>query len=178
VESAAAVVSSRQRSSPSKFGFPLRPAGTYRSVDGVSADTILGLPVRLHGIQLGRPVDLVLEPVTLRAVGLHVSCADGIDRFVPLPAARVTAAEVVVRSALMLMDESNLAFYRSRGRTFRALRGAEVTRGRRTLGQLVDLVIAGDGTPLELVVERGGNRERIPFVADVRVLDGGRASAA
>jgi hypothetical protein len=147
-------------------------------VDGVSADTILGLPVRLHGIQFGRPVDLVLEPVTLRAVGLHVRCGDGDDRFVPLAAARVAADEIAVRSALVLLDEDNLAFYRSRGRTFRGLRGSPVSRGRRTLGELVDLVIAPDGMPVELVVERGGARERVPFGADVRVLDRGRASAA
>jgi hypothetical protein len=147
-------------------------------VDGVSADTILGLPVRLHGIQLGRPVDLVLEPATLRAVGLHVHCGDGIDRFVPLPAVRIDAEEIAVRSALMLLDEGNLAFYRARGRTFRALRGAPVTRGRSALGELVDLVISADGTPTEVIVERGGTRDRIPFGADVRVLDRGRASAA
>jgi hypothetical protein len=147
-------------------------------VDGVSADTILGLPIRLHGIQVGRPVDLVLEPGTLRTVGLHVHCGDGIDRFVPLPAASVETGEIALRSALMLLDEANLAFYRSRGRTLRDLRGAAVTRGRRTLGELVDLVLAPDGAPVELVVDRDGARERIPYDAGVRVLDGGRASAA
>jgi hypothetical protein len=147
-------------------------------VDGVSADTILGLPVRLHGIQLGRPVDLVLDPLALRAVGLHVHCGDGIDRFVPLPAVRISPDEIAVRSALMLLDEGNLAYYRSRGRTFKALRGAPVARGRRAIGELVDLVIAADGTPLELVVDRSGTRERVPFGADIRVVDGGRASAA
>jgi hypothetical protein len=147
-------------------------------VGGVSVESILGLPVRLHGIQLGRPVDLVLEPGTLRGVGLHVRCADGVDRFVPLPAVRIASGEIAVRSALMLLDEGNLAYYRARGRTFRALRGSSVSRGRRTVGELVDVVIAPDGTPVELVVDRGGTRERVPFGAEVRVLDGGRASAA
>jgi hypothetical protein len=147
-------------------------------VDGISADTILGLPVRLHGIQLGRPVDLVLEPGTLRAVGLHVRCGDGVDRFVPLPAVRVTSTEIAVRSALMLMDEGNLAFYRSRGRTFRALCGSPVVRGRRTLGELADIVLAADGSPLELVVDRPGGPERVPFGGGVRVLDRDTASAA
>ena len=147
-------------------------------MDGVSADTILGLPVRLHGVRLGRPVDLVLEPATLRAVGLHVHCGDAVDRFVPLPAVRITGREIAVRSALMLMDEGNLAFYRSRGRTFRALRGAPVVRGRRTLGDLADLVLAADGTVVDLVVERAGGRDRVPFDASIRVLDPDRASAA
>lgn len=147
-------------------------------MDGVSADTILGLPVRLHGIQLGRPVDLVLEPATLRVVGLHVRCGDGSDRFVPLPAVRVTDEEIAVRSALMLLDEANLAYYRSKGRTLRALRGAPVVRDGRRLGALADLVLAEDGSPLELVVDRGGVRDRVAFSDGVRVLDRGRASAA
>ena len=145
---------------------------------GVSAETLLGLPVRLHGVQLGRPVDVVLEPTTLHVVGVHVRCGDGGDRFVPLPAMRLTDEEIAVRSALMLLDEGNLAFYRSRGRTFRALRGSSVTRGGRTLGELVDLVLHADGGPVELVVGRDGARKRVPFGSDVRVLERGRVSAA
>jgi hypothetical protein len=176
------VPGTNMRFSPAPRGFrtefPRTGDGDKTRVEGVSADTILGLPVRLHGIQLGRPVDLVLEPVTLRAVGLHVRCGDGVDRFVPMPAVRITGAEIAVRSALMLMDEGNLAFYRSRGRTFRALRGSPVVRGRRTLGELADLVLAADGSPLELVVDRPGGPEHILFGDGLRVLDRNRASAA
>lgn len=147
-------------------------------MDGVSAEAILELPVRLHGIQLGHPVDLVLEPGTLRVVGLHVRCGDGSDRFVPLPAVHITDDEIAVRSALMLLDEANLAYYRSRGRTLQALRGADVVRGRVQLGRLADLVLAADGSPLELVVERGGGRDRVPFADGVRVIDHGRRASA
>jgi hypothetical protein len=147
-------------------------------VGAVSADTLLGLPVRLHGIQLGRPVDIVLEPATLRAVGLHVRCGDGSDRFVPLAAVRVTGDEIAVRSALMLLDEGNLAFYRSRGRTFRGLRGSAVARGRRKLGELVDLVLDKDGSTLELVVvDGGGSRRWLPFDDGLRVGERGRSAA-
>jgi hypothetical protein len=147
-------------------------------VDGVSAQAILDLPVRLHGIQLAQALDLVLEPGTFRVVGLHVRCGDGSDRFVPLPAVHVTDEEIAVRSALMLLDEANLAYYRSRGRSFQALRGADVTRGRRPLGTLVDLVLAAGGSPSELVVERGGRRVRVPFDDGVRMLDDGRRASA
>ena len=143
-------------------------------MDRVSADTLLGLPVRLHGIRLGRPVDVVLEPSSLRTVGLQVRCGDGVDRFVPLPAARIRPDEIAVRSALMLLDEGNLAFYTSRGLTFRTVRGSTVTRGGRMVGELEDIVLASDGSPLQFVLADG---RRIPFGDDVHV-DLGRASAA
>ncbi len=44
----------------------------------------MGLPVRLHGIQLGRPVDLLLDPDTRRAVGLDLLCGDEVHRFLPV----------------------------------------------------------------------------------------------
>jgi hypothetical protein len=147
-------------------------------VHGVTADTLLGLPVRLHGIQLGRPVDLVLEPVTLRVVGVHVRCGDGSDRFVPLPAVHVTDEEIEVRSALMLLDEENLSFYRSRGRTLSALRGSPVARGRQRLGELVDLVLAADGNVSELVVAHDGTRKRVRLGDGVGLVERGRMSAA
>ena len=142
---------------------------------GSSAEALLRLPVRLHGIRLGRTIDVLLEPATLRAVGLEVRCGDGVDRFVPLPAVRVTEDEIAVRSALMLLDEGNLTFYKSRGRTLRSVRGSTVTRGGRRLGELVDLVVDADGAPLELVLAGG---RRIPFDDRLRVAGPGRASAA
>lgn len=43
---------------------------------GLSADELLRLPVRLHGIRLGRPVDLILDTGSMRALGLDVRCGD------------------------------------------------------------------------------------------------------
>jgi hypothetical protein len=42
----------------------------------LSGDALLALPVRLHGIQLGRPVDLLLDREAVRVVGLDVRCGD------------------------------------------------------------------------------------------------------
>ena len=55
---------------------------------------LLALPVRLHGIQLGRPVDLLLDRDTLRTVGLDVLCGDEVHRFLPLPTASVSDDEI------------------------------------------------------------------------------------
>ena len=55
----------------------------------LSGDAILSLPVRLHGIELGRPVDLLLDRESLRVVGLDVLCGDEVHRFLPLPTAVV-----------------------------------------------------------------------------------------
>jgi hypothetical protein len=77
---------------------------------------LLALPVRSHGIQLARPVDVLLDATSDRAVGLEVLCRDGARRFLPLPAADVRADEIAVESALILLDERNLDFYRERTR--------------------------------------------------------------
>ncbi len=50
-----------------------------------TGDELLAMPVRLHGIQLGRPVDLLLDRDARRVVGLDVLCGDGVHRFLPLP---------------------------------------------------------------------------------------------
>ena len=93
---------------------------------GRPAEELLRLPVRLHGIQLGRPVDLILDLVGERALGLDVLCGDDVHRFLPLAAATVGDDEITVRSALTLLEEAELAFYRSRASELSALRGAEL----------------------------------------------------
>ena len=47
----------------------------------ITGDELLALPVRLHGIQLGRPVDLLLDRDAQRIVGLDVLCGDEVHRF-------------------------------------------------------------------------------------------------
>ena len=55
----------------------------------LSGDEVLSLPVRLHGIELGRPVDVLLDRDGLRVVGLDVLCGDEVHRFLPLPTAAI-----------------------------------------------------------------------------------------
>jgi hypothetical protein len=109
-----------------------------------SATELLQLPVQLHGIRLGRPVDLLLDPVEWRALGLVVLCGDEDDRFLVLAAADIREDAIEVRSALLLLED--VEFYRDRSRSLREILG----------GELRDLLVRPDGGVEALVVERDG----------------------
>src|SRR3954466_6821391 len=78
--------------------------------------SLLALPVRLHGIQLGRPVDVLVDERCERVVGLELLCGDGARRFLPFAVAEIRADEIAVEPALMLLDERDLDYYRPRTR--------------------------------------------------------------
>lgn len=131
------------------------------------------LPVRLHGIGLGRPVDVLVDVESWRALGLEVHCGDDTRRFLPFGAALVGAAEIDVTSSLMLLDD--VAFYRKRGESLRSLRGAPVERAGRRLGALRDLALRPDGAVDAIVLDRG---PRVTPSADVRIVSATPVSAA
>lgn len=83
---------------------------------GRAAAELLSLPVRLHGIQLGTPVDALLDTRADRLLGFEVLCGDGARRFLPFAVARVRADEIALESALTLIDERDLAYYRRNSR--------------------------------------------------------------
>ena len=83
---------------------------------GRGAAEVLALPVRLHGIQLGRPVELFVDRLTDRVLGFEVACGDGAHRFLPFPVARLAPHEITIQSALLMIDESDLDFYRRNSR--------------------------------------------------------------
>lgn len=121
----------------------------------LSAAGALQLPVRLHGIQLGRPVDLVLDLETWHVVGFVVRCGDESRRFLPFAACQTSAEEIAVGSALMLLED--VAFYTDRGVSFRSLLDGEVQGG-----ELHDLDFDGTGSVTTLEVEVGDETKRIP----------------
>jgi len=100
-----------------------------------SATELLQLPVQLHGIRLGRPVDLLLDAEEWRALGFVVLCGDESLRFLVFAAADVEADAIEVISALMLLED--VEFYRARSRSLRALIKA---------GEVDDLLLAPDGS--------------------------------
>jgi hypothetical protein len=140
-----------------------------------TASAALQLPVRLRGIQLGRPVDLLLETNTWHALGFVVRCRDESHRFLPLAASQTTPDEIRVASALMLLED--VAFYRARGTSYRSLLGGEVQRSGRSAGRLRDLVLAR-GDVVELELDRGGTTGVIRLPAEGSVVVPSRASAA
>jgi len=142
-----------------------------------TGDELLALPVRLHGIQLGRPADLLFDREVLRAVGLDVLCGDEVHRFLPLPTAAVGAEEIVIRSPLVLLEEDELDFYRSRAVALSSLRGRGVERRGRRVGTLRDVVVALDGALTAVVVDADGGTERLRFDGALRFAPEGRSAA-
>ena len=136
----------------------------------MSSGDVLALPVRMHGIGLGRSVDLILDVDVRRVLGFEVRCGDDTHRFLPLAAARVHEDKIAIGSPLTLLDE--LAFYRARGHGL----GARVANARGKLGTLRDVVFDPGGSIHELVVATSAGEHRFPPGADLRV--GTRASAA
>jgi hypothetical protein len=153
----------------------VRPDRNDGVVGSLSAIAALHLPVRLRGIQLGRPVDLLLEADTWHTLGFVVRCRDESHKFLPLVAAQPTDDEIRVGSALLLLDD--VGFYRARGTSCRSLLGGVVHRGGRPAGRLRDLLVA-NGEVTELEVDRGGTAglARVPATGSVVVRS--RASAA
>ena len=77
------------------------------------------LPVTLHGIRLGRCVEVVLDDTledgAERVVGVVVLCGDSAERFLVLDTADVKDGAITVRSALLLLEDVD--FYRQRGKS-------------------------------------------------------------
>jgi hypothetical protein len=114
-----------------------------------SAIELLQLPVRLNGIRLGRPVDLLLDSAEWRALGFVVLCGDESSRFLVFAAADLREDAIDVSSALLLLED--VEFYRDRSRSLRDLLGVE----------LRDVLVTRDGSVEALVVERDGVVQQI-----------------
>jgi hypothetical protein len=118
----------------------------------------LQLPIRLRGIQLGRPTDILLDLDAWNALGFVVICGDESRRFLPFAAAVVSDEEIAVGSALMLLEDAG--FYEERGTSFRSLLGTELAGG-----VLRDLMLDGTGHVTALSVEREGRVAAVPVPA-------------
>jgi hypothetical protein len=128
----------------------------------LSAADLVGIPVRLHGILLGRPTDLLLDGSASRVLGFVVESGDDAPRFLPFAASLPGEDAIAVASALMLLDD--IGFYRKHGVSFRALLGTEIERERVPVGTLTDMHIDHAGVVVELEVEHAGIRSHIPAV--------------
>jgi hypothetical protein len=121
----------------------------------LSSAAALRLPVRLHGILLGQPTDLLLDIESWHALGFVVHCGDGSVRFLPWAASQPSDKEIAVGSALMLLED--VAFYAQRSASLRALIGGELALG----GLLRDVLIGDGGAITELEIERDGELRRL-----------------
>ena len=132
------------------------------------ASDLLRLPVRVRGIQLGRPVDLLLHPTKPQALGVDVLCGDDRHRFLPLSAATVGPEELEASSPLVLLDLRDDSFYRVEARPLSRLRGQPVGGA----GHLRDVVLGHDWWIEELVVAGDDGPRQVPL--DGIVLPDGR----
>jgi hypothetical protein len=142
-----------------------------------SGAELLRLPVRLHGLQLGRPADLLLDRDRMRAVGMDVVCGDDAHRFLPLPTAAVDDRAIRITSPFVLLEARELGFYRSRSFALSALRGKPVERSGIAVGILRDVLIGAGGKLVAVLVESEGETRRIPFDGDLRFAPERRSAA-
>ena len=87
------------------------------------AEDLLKLPVRMGGIELGRPVDLLIDRERPRAVGFDVLCGDESHRFLPFVAATFRDDAIEIDSPFLLLDFAQVDFYRHQATTLRELNG-------------------------------------------------------
>jgi hypothetical protein len=123
---------------------------------------LLRLPVRVRGILLGRPVDLLLDPKRPRVLGLDVRCGDDRNRFLPFSATLLEEGELRVGSALVLVDEVDAAFYHERTVALGSLRGMPVALDGRPLGRLDDVQVDTAGVVVAVVIDADGSRAEVP----------------
>jgi hypothetical protein len=81
--------------------------------------------VRLHGVEVGVVVDVILDSERAEPIGLEVRCKDGRHRFLALAAATPVDGELAIESPFALLDGDELEFYRRHGATLRLRREPE-----------------------------------------------------
>jgi hypothetical protein len=81
------------------------------------------LPLRFRGIELGRAVDLVVDPKAPRALGFEILCGDQAHRFLPFAVATVNEDAIEIESPLVLLDFGQVGFYREQATTLSELNG-------------------------------------------------------
>jgi hypothetical protein len=140
----------------------------------LSGDEVLRLRVRLHGIDLARPVDLLLDREGLRVVGLDVLCGDEVHRFLPLPTAAIGDGALTIHSPLVLLEEDELGFYRSRAFALSSLRGRPVLKRGKDVGTLRDIVFEPGG---DLVAVRLASGEQVSFDDNLAFAPRARSAA-
>jgi uncharacterized protein YrrD len=145
-----------------------------REMRELSGYELLALAVRLHGVHLGRPVDLLLDRDGERVVGLDVLCGDEVHRFLPLPTAAVGDDAIAIHSPLVLLEEDELDFYRARAFALSTLRGRPVERDGHEVGKLRDVVLRVDGRLVAAILDGG---RRVPFDGTLRFAPERRSAA-
>jgi hypothetical protein len=143
-------------------------------VGGLPGEQLLRFPVRLNGLDVGRAVDLIIDPAHGRALGIDVLCRDEVHRFLPLAAAEVDDKEIRLSSPFALVDDTGFDFYRDRTSSLRSLKGRHVERRGRDLGELQDVLVSGEGKIEAFLVQSGDDSAEVPLDPEVSLDGNGR----
>lgn len=139
---------------------------------------LLRARVRLHGIQVGRPVDVILDRGQRRALGFEVHCGDDKRRFLPFSVAGFSDDTLAITSSLLLLDGSELRFYTDRGSNFASLRHTPVHRDGRLLGALADLRLSANGEIEALVANTQHGQFEVAYDARITLGPSGVRAAS
>jgi hypothetical protein len=145
---------------------------------GALVGDLLRARVRLHGIQLGRPVDVILDRGHHRALGFEVHCGDDERRFLPFAVVRFGDDTLAITSSLLLLDGSELRFYTDRGSTFASLRHTPVHRDGRLLGPLEDVRLSAEGEIETLVARTANGLLEVPYDSRITLGPSGVRAAS
>jgi hypothetical protein len=138
-------------------------------VTGFRAQELLRLAVRVGDIEVGKVVDVLVDSVGGRVLGVDILCRDESHRFLSLNAAEIGDGVIVAGSPFTLLAEDQLDFYRKRATTFRTLRGTPVHVHGRNVGPLADVIATPDGEITELVVANGRSRSHYRWDDTLRI---------
>jgi len=117
--------------------------------------------VCFNGIELGRPVDVLLDRQASRAVGLEVVCGNDERRFLPL--AVTTVGDDLIAIGSPFCSWTRVAELLPRGgEDACALRGARIDQ-RGVEGVLRDIVLGEDGRIEPVVLATGDGTQRVPL---------------
>jgi sporulation protein YlmC with PRC-barrel domain len=138
---------------------------------GEHVTDLLRASVKMRGIQLGRVTDVIFDRELQRAIGLEVHCGDEGRRFLPYATARLDDDVIELDSPFVLLDESELAFYKERATTFTSLAHRFVAVRGEGAGPLEDVVLAPNGSIDAVVVTTGSGARRIAYDDRVAIAE-------
>jgi hypothetical protein len=135
-------------------------------VGGRLASALSGREVRYGDIRLGVVVDVLFDVDLRVALGFDVRCGDEAHRFLPMRACDFRGDHAMVESPFLLMEDG---YYRTRGRSLSALRGAPVLETGRQAGHLADVILGEGGIATTLVVASMDGEREVPLGGGVAV---------
>jgi hypothetical protein len=147
----------RRRGAGRRNRFPSPVAGEKdTSMRGHTGDELLRLPVRAHGIRLGRAVDVFLHPSSPGGWGWTL-CGENCTASCRFPA---SLAEGRRGGSPFVLPRPGPGFVLLARRLLAELRGRSVGAD----GSTLEDVVLGPGWAIEeLVLERAGRRRRVPL---------------